>query len=308
VSVTYGILGPLIVHPADGGELAVTSPRQRTILAMLLLSANQPVTTSRLVDAVWPDNPPRTSREQIQNCVGLLRRGLLADIERRPSGYRLQVPEDALDAAVFAGQVAAAERYLAGGEPVRAQGRLLGALRLWRGRVLEDVDSAEVASAAIRLQELHSSTVMRYVDLAGELGAGDVDLVAELNRWCVVTPLHEGISARLARALWRSGRAADALTHLRRLRARLAAEFGVLPAPDTQALEAEILASVVPDPAAHPEPSDPYYLVRAATQHLAAAAHILDRLLAEPPERVHSAPVGRLLDEAPEGAPAVPRP
>jgi DNA-binding SARP family transcriptional activator len=291
VSLTYGILGPLIVHRVGGGELAVTSPRQRIILAMLLLSANQPVTTSRLVDAVWPHDPPHTARDQVQNCVGLLRRGLPADIERRPSGYRLRVPEDALDAAVFAGQVAAAERHLAAGDPARAQGCLLGALRLWRGRVLEDVESVEVASAAIRLPELHSSTVLRYVDLANELGAGDVDLIAELNRWCAVAPLHEGISARLARALWRSGRAADALAHLRRQRARLATELGVLPAPDSQALEAEILASMVTGSVAGPERSDHNHLLRAATQHLAAAAHILDRLLAEPLERVHSAPV-----------------
>ncbi|HZB51222.1 MAG TPA: winged helix-turn-helix domain-containing protein, partial [Mycobacteriales bacterium] len=142
----FGLLGPVAVRRA-GRPVAVRSLRQRTVLAMLLVHANEVVPVEALIDALWEDRPPRTARNALQAHVGALRgrlserpdRGLIRTV---PRGYQLLVDRDRLDTARFADLVRAARAARDAGRPDRAAADLRAALALWRGPALADVPSA----------------------------------------------------------------------------------------------------------------------------------------------------------------------
>src|SRR5439155_20900417 len=97
----FSILGSLEVA-GDDGPIGVDGMRQRTLLALLLLRANQVVSTERLVDQLWGEQPPRTATASLQNAVGHLRKLLGADmLLTRPPGYVLRVEPEQLDLARF---------------------------------------------------------------------------------------------------------------------------------------------------------------------------------------------------------------
>ncbi len=245
------ILGPLAVRGTDGVELALAGPRHRKILAALLLQPNRLLSTSRLIDVIWPDSPPATAREQVQNCVSLLRRqltGSLAgvDIVRQPTGYRIHVDDGMLDAVVFRGLVRSAELCAADGDTERARELLRRSLLLWNGRVLEDVDAAELAPAKIHLEELQVCAVIQYAKITERSDRIDAEFLADLRQWISLLPYHEGLVATLARLLHRGGRTSDALDIVRDLRRRVRDELGLCPGAEIERLEREILLGAVP--------------------------------------------------------------
>src|SRR5689334_5710206 len=138
----FGILGPLRVL-SSAGVVPVTSGRERTVLALLLLHPNQVVPRDDLVDAIWPA-APSTARNQLHICVSRLRRRLraagVADaLVTDPAGYLVRVAPEELDWLVFTERVAQARLAIGGGRLAQARELLRAALGLWRGPALAGV-------------------------------------------------------------------------------------------------------------------------------------------------------------------------
>ena len=213
-----GILGPLEVHGADGSPIAVGGGGPRALLVRLALASGRVVGTAALCADLWPDEQPSDPTAALQSLVARLRRALDADtgvgraaVESRPTGYRLALPPDAVDAWEFERLVAEARAV----EPARAAVLLRDALALWRG----DPPSS-------RLVELRTSALEDLAD------TGVAGLVPELTELCAAHPLRERAQARLMRALCAEGGHADALRVFDRVRRALADELGADPGPE----------------------------------------------------------------------------
>ncbi|HEV3365514.1 MAG TPA: winged helix-turn-helix domain-containing protein, partial [Acidimicrobiia bacterium] len=157
LDLEFRILGPLeIVH--DGSTVAVAGNRERTLLALLLLSANRVVSSERLAEDLWSGDPPETATQVLRVFVSRLRKTLReagADglLLTRPPGYVIRVEPEALDATRFEGLVAEGRDQAATGDSTRASATLREALALWRGPALADIAEAPVARAeAARLE------------------------------------------------------------------------------------------------------------------------------------------------------------
>jgi DNA-binding SARP family transcriptional activator len=241
----FGVLGPLEVT-AGGSPVPVIGRRQRELLAVLLLRANQPVSVDLLVDMIWPDRPPASAHRQVQNGVGRLRRTLTTGgvrpdvIETRPGGYLLRIGADGLDALAFAthvamGKQAAADRLADAVVSLRA------ALALWRGPPLADIDDHLVAREAHLLDEQRVAVLEDCVELELRLGRHD-EVVNELTSLVREHPLRERLWALLMVALYRTGRKAEALAAYRLARSKFVTELGLEPGLELQALEQAILS------------------------------------------------------------------
>src|SRR3982751_5893895 len=142
----YRILGPLEVLAPDG-PVPLGGAKQRALLAVLLLHANEGGSTDRLIDALWGEEPPETAAKALQVHVSQLRKALGADaIRTRPPGYSLDIGRDELDLERFRRLLAEAR---AEADPARARDLLAEALALWRGPPLADLTYASFAQAEI---------------------------------------------------------------------------------------------------------------------------------------------------------------
>lgn len=240
----FRILGPLEVW--NGQEWArVSAPKWRAVLATLLLSPGQPVSTGRLIADLWGDSPPAKAKNLISVYVHRLRR-LTGDVGgdvlvTRAPGYQIMLSPGDLDAERFAQLVAAGRAALAGGDAVAAAGLLGVALDLWSGPALADVPaSPAVAAEADRLEESRIQALELRIE--ADLGCGRQDEVApELSRLVADHPLREGLWGLLMRALYGAGRQAEALETYARAREAIAAELGVDPGAALQQLYQDIL-------------------------------------------------------------------
>lgn len=251
----YQLLGSLEVIAADR-NLRISSPRQRIVLAMLLLQANKVVSVRQLVDAVWDDNPPVTAKSQIHTCISGLR-GQLASagaarvIVTRPVGYAMTVPDGGLDIANFEQLVSRGRAAAAANRAEEAVPDLRAALALWRGPAGSDVESKLVQVAAVRLNERRLSVLEDCIEL--ELGLGrHRDLAGEVTELVARYPLRERLRAQHMLALYRSARQAEALQSFREVRQIFIDELGLEPGEELCALERAILDS---DPALELEPA-----------------------------------------------------
>jgi predicted ATPase/DNA-binding SARP family transcriptional activator len=227
--VRVAMLGPLFVRAEDGSPVEVTGARLRTLLILLALDPGRVVTTSRLIDGVWGDEPPAEAANALQALVSRLRRTGLT-IESRPTGYRLVLDPDDVDTHRF-------ERLAAEGRAASAT--LREALALWRGPALADAATAPFAQAPIaRLTELRLAATGDRIE--AELGSG-ADLVPELESLVAEHPLHERFAGLLMRALARAGRNADALAVYARTKEALADELGADPSQELAALHLDLL-------------------------------------------------------------------
>jgi YVTN family beta-propeller protein len=241
----FCILGPIEVCEGER-KLPLGGPKQRALLADLILSAGTVVSTARLIDDVWEDAPPATAGHTVETYIARLRR-LLRNGSRpevlltRPPGYLLDVTADHVDALRF-GLLAKDGAAAAGrGEHEQASAMLGAALALWRGQVLEDVADRPFAQAAAkRLTDQYLIALERRIDADLHLG-GAQDLVPELESLAVRHPYHESFHRQLMLALYRSGRQSDALNAFRRARSVLAAELGLEPGPDLRKMQQAIL-------------------------------------------------------------------
>jgi DNA-binding SARP family transcriptional activator len=254
----YRILGPL---EAFDGERALSlgGTRQRAVLALLLLHANEALSRDVIIDELWGESPPPTAAKVLQNCISALRKELPdagETLRTVGSAYALKVGTDELDRDRFQHTVAQGRAALAAGESEQAAEQLRAALGLWRGAPLSDFAYERFAQEEIgRLEELHVEAVEDRID--ADLACGRAgELVAELEALVARHPVRERLRRQLMLALYRSGRQAEALAAYRDARQTLLGELGIEPTRALQELEKAILAQdpsldTAPRPAAH---------------------------------------------------------
>ncbi len=250
----FRLLGP--VQALAGGEpVPLGGPKQRAVLAELLLHPGGVVTRERLVDAVWGEEPPESAKTSLQVYVHGLRRAVGADrIETHGDGYRVRVDPEELDLSRFERLVAGAERALAEGRPGQAEADLAAASGLWHGPALADLTDQPVArTAAGRLEELRLRAIELRNDARLALGEHGA-LLPELDALVAEHPFRERLREQQILALYRAGRQADALEAYRTARAALVDELGVEPGPALQELERAILRQDAALAAAAPTP------------------------------------------------------
>ncbi len=229
------VLGPVGI----AGQFDVQQ-RDRTVLLALIVRS--PLTTASIAEALWGGVPPATYRKVIQGSIVRLRRLLGQEaILTIPDGYVLSVPDDEIDMRRFDAEVARARAMLAGGEPVDALETLRTALGLWRGEPFAEVADWDAAVAeAARLGAVRESAEDLLVEATLAAGRPE-EAVAFAEPLAAATPYREPRWALLARALYASGRQAEALDVITRLRATLADDLGIDLAPDVADLETAIL-------------------------------------------------------------------
>ncbi|WP_406266778.1 AAA family ATPase [Actinacidiphila glaucinigra] len=230
----FGILGETRALRDDGGTASVGGPGRRALLAMLLLEAGRIVSTERLIDGLYGDEPPAGVGNALQSQVSRLRAAVGVPIERPPGGYRLVVARDEVDVHRFERLAAEGREALAAGEPGKAAGLLRGALDLWRGSALADVGEAPFARAQVtRLEELRIAAVEDRIAAELALDARyHRELVAELQELVSRYPLRERLRAQLMRALYSCGRQSEALRVYEDARRELAETLGADPGPE----------------------------------------------------------------------------
>jgi DNA-binding SARP family transcriptional activator len=255
-ALRFEILGPVRAWRGDR-ELDLGPGKQRAVLAVLLLNANRPVATSRIVDAVWGDGPPENGANVVQKYVAGLRRVLDPDRSPRTSGqlltltdagYTLHVRPGSLDADVFQEWVRQAQRARADGSFAQAADTLRGALSMWRSQPLAGVSGPSFEAARERLAESRAAALETWAQNELDLGH-HAEVVPELVRLVAELPLREHLRYLLILALYQLGRQAEALAAYRDARAFLVEEFGAEPGEPLQQLHRRILQA---DPALAP--------------------------------------------------------
>jgi predicted ATPase/DNA-binding SARP family transcriptional activator len=232
----FRLLGPLEVA-SGGAVLPVGGPRQRALLALLLLNANRALSRERLIEGLWGDAPPETASNALQVAVHGLRKVLGAErIERQGDGYVLQVHEGELDLERFEKLVAQADTK----EPEAASRTLAEALDIWRGAALGDVSAPFASVEAGRLEELRLAAVEGRIEADVTRGAHE-RVVPELEALIAEHPYRERLRRQLMLALYRVGRQAEALELYQDTRRVLVEELGIDPSPELRQVEAAIL-------------------------------------------------------------------
>lgn len=228
----------------DGAPVEVPARRPRALLAVLALSAGEPVPAGTLYERVWGHDQPGDVRANLYTCVRRLRKALGEDTILNEGGrYSLRVRPDEVDGVRFARLVDRARAAGADPEPL-----LREALALWRGKPFggEPLSDWVDEEESRRLTEKWLIAVQQRVDL--DLAAGrDDGLVEELEALTTAYPLREPLWARYLMALARSGRPADALAAYERIRVRLVDELGIDPSPELKSLYADLLRGDRPE-------------------------------------------------------------
>jgi WD40 repeat protein/DNA-binding SARP family transcriptional activator len=239
------MLGPLEVWRGDT-PLRLGGERQRALLALLLVRANELVRTEQLVDQLLGEELSEQALNTARVAVSRLRR-LLEDgnagevLLTQAGGYRLKAGPEQLDAARFERLLSEGRGLLAAGDAASAAARLREALAMWRGAPLADLARLEFAQPEIRrLEELRVLALMERIDSELLLGA-DAELIPELEGLVASNPLQERLRAQLMLALYRAGRQADALEVYRQTSELLRGELGLEPSRGLKELERRML-------------------------------------------------------------------
>lgn len=222
--------------------VTVGGARQRALLAVLLLHANETLSGDRLIDELWGDRPPPTAAKTVQVYISRLRRALGDGvIATREHGYELPLDPEQLDVHRFERLVIEGRRELAGGRPARAASTLEAALALWRGPPLADLAFEPFAQRDIARMEEERVAALELLTEA-ELALGHhAALVGRLERLVAEHPYRESFRAQLMHALYRCDRQADALGAYRDARRTLADDLGIEPGERLRELERAIL-------------------------------------------------------------------
>src|SRR3984957_14979567 len=260
----FGLLGPLLLTVA-GTPVALGTPKQRAVLAVLLINRNRAVATDSLVDAAWEETPAPAVRASIHSYVSNLRRILgTAEVDPHavlassPPGYRLSVADGDCDLDRFITKKAAGIHAAASGHFEQASSHLSAALAEWRGPVLDDLrDFAFVEVFATALLEVK---VVAHTALAeAEIACGRADaVIGDLEALTAEHPYRERLWAQLITAYYVAERQSDALDAYRRLKANLAENLGIDPGPAVSALHERILRQ---------EPLDTQRTAQTTAQH-----------------------------------------
>jgi SARP family transcriptional regulator, regulator of embCAB operon len=243
----FGVLGPLLMT-SHGVRVPVGAPKQRAVLAMLLINRNRPVSVESLINAVWGEDPVPAARTSIQAHISNLRRllrGAGVDpyqvLASAPPGYQLSVADADWDLGRFTTAKAAGTQAAAAGRFDEASNHLSVALAEWRGPVLDDLrDFAFVDAFATALMEekvaAHTARAEAEI-VCGRAGA----IIGELEVLTAEHPYREPLWAQLITAYYVTERQSDALGAYRRLKTALAEGLGIDPGPTVSALHGRIL-------------------------------------------------------------------
>jgi YVTN family beta-propeller protein len=241
----FRLLGPLEVEE-DGRLLVLGSAKQRALLAILSLRANEVVSRDRLIDELWGERPPASALHSLDVYVSRLRKTLQANggerlLVTRAGGYLLRLEPEQLDLTCFERLLEEGRRALAAGNYGRASERLSEALALWRGPALADLAYEPFAAAEVeRLEEQRLAALEERLEAELALGR-HASLIGELEALSGKHPLRERLHGQLMLALYRCGRQAEALEVYRETRRHLLDEVGIDPSPALQRLEQAIL-------------------------------------------------------------------
>ncbi len=241
----FRLLGPVEVR--DGaGALALHGAKIRTLLAALLLASGRVVSTERLIEVIWDDDPPATAPAILQTYVSRLRRAIGATgpqvIRTHPTGYLADISGGVLDKHVFDAHSAHGRAAMAAGRFAQALEAYRAAEALWRGPALDGARSARLLPEAMRLDEQRIAVVEGRVAMELALGGGP-DLVGELSMLVEQFPTRESLRGQLMLALHRGGRTADSLAVYRQGRQALIDELGIEPGVELSGLHEAILRS-----------------------------------------------------------------
>jgi len=246
--VEFRVLGPLEVLQGDR-LVRVGGARQRSLLAVLLIRANELVSSDRLIDELWGARPPSEAANALQAAVSRLRRALGADhangrlsarVVTRSPGYVFEVDADLIDARRFERLAREGREALAHTDAARAAARLADALALWRGESFADFVYEPFAQSEIaRLEELRLVATEDRIQAELELGR-ELD-VPGLEALVARHPFRERLRGELMLALYRTGRQAEALEVYRDGHRMMTEELGIDPGPALRELEAAIL-------------------------------------------------------------------
>ncbi|SEN19588.1 AfsR/SARP family transcriptional regulator [Actinacidiphila rubida] len=242
----FRILGPLEVVDVTGRWRPVSGPRQRVLLATLLLRPNTPVSVDELAETVWDGVPPAGYAQTLRSHVMRLRRSLQTQdavrLQTRAPGYVLAVAERELDAHAFESLCREASAQLRDGAWNAVADTAERALDLWRARPLLDVPSQSLSQTVVpHLEQLRLQITEFRFDAELRLGRHQV-LVPQLQSLVAVHPLHERFHAQLMLSLSRTGRRVEALAAYRSARRTLIDELGVEPGPEMARLHQRILS------------------------------------------------------------------
>lgn len=260
----FGVLGTVEARK-DGVSVSVGGPKQRALLAMLLLARNEAVSKDRLIDALWGENSPATAAHTLDAYVSRLRK--LVGVERltrSAGGYVLHVEPDELDLDRFERLAAEGRAHLAARRADEAAHSLRSALEVWRGPAVADlVYEPFGARAADALEGSRLAAIEDRIE-ADLASGGSADLVAELEALVAEHPFRERLTAQLMLVLYRSGQQARALDIYRAGRQRLAEDLGLEPGLPLRELERAILKQ---DPALAPARVRPLPLFARRPRH-----------------------------------------
>src|SRR5829696_5042611 len=251
--IDFRILGPLEVLD-EGHRVALGGSKQRALLALLLLHANETLSTDRLIDELWGERPPANAAKTVQMQISRLRKALAGEagdgsagvVVTRERGYQLILDPDRLDSQRFERLVAEGRSELAAGRPESAVTALERALSLWRGAPLAELAYEPFAQREIaRLDDLRVAALEALIEAKLALGA-HAEVVGRLEALIGEHPYRERLRAQLMLALYRCDRQADALQAYQDARRKLVEELGIEPGERLRELERAILAQ---DPA-----------------------------------------------------------
>lgn len=261
IDVQFSVLGPLEMK-VRGALLPTGTPKQRAVLAMLVINLNRAVEMDALIDAAWPHRVPESARSTVHSYVYNLRQ-VISDAGIDPHkilasiapGYRLTVPDSHSDLGRFRAERLAGMRAAAVHQFDEASRRLTSALSEWRGPALKDLrefDFADTFAKALDEDKLTAHTALAEAEIAcGRPSA----VVGDLEALAAEHPYREPLWAQLIAAYYVAERQADALNAYRRLKSALSEDLGIDPGPTVQALHSRILRQLPLDIHTTAEPS-----------------------------------------------------
>ena len=241
--IGFGVLGPLQVT-VDGVLVPLGTPKQRAVLAVLVMNRNRPAGIDSLVTAAWEQWPPAEARASLHSYISNLRR-LLGEsrtmLANAPPGYRLTADDTACDIGRFVLEKNAGVQAAAAGQFEQASGHLTAALAEWRGPVLEDLRDFQFVDAfatALTEDKVVAHTARAEAEIACGRGYA---VIGELESLTIEHPYREPLWAQLITAYYLSERQSEALDAFQRLKTTLADDLGIDPGPTVRALHERIL-------------------------------------------------------------------
>ncbi|MEV6861940.1 BTAD domain-containing putative transcriptional regulator [Streptosporangium subroseum] len=227
----------------DERSITVVGPKQRTLLALLVVQANRVVPHDRLITALWGSETPATGRRLLHNHLWSVRRllGNENTLVSASTGYSLRLQPGDSDLDVFLTETAMGRSFIAGGDPTKASDRFSSALALWRGPALGGTQPEFQTAEGAALEELRIAALLNRIDTDLTLNRHS-ELIGELRLLVTEHPLNEGFRGQLMRAFHQMGRTADALEEFRVARQHFREELGLDPGEELTRLHRSILA------------------------------------------------------------------